>query len=93
MMPARLLTLALVLVVAPAIACGSRGKGADFATLTLDEVEAMLGKPDVVVVDANERDLYEKHHLPGARFAGSKLASVLPEDKETRLVFYCTSPK
>jgi rhodanese-related sulfurtransferase len=89
----RLLSLSLALALVPALACASAGKGEDFQMVSLDEVEAMLGKTDVVVIDANERDLFEKHHVPGARFAGKKLASVLPEKKDTRLVFYCTNPK
>jgi rhodanese-related sulfurtransferase len=93
-MMTRLLSLALALAVVPAAACGSReGKGEAFAMLSLDEVERMLGQPDVVVIDANERELYDRHHVPGARFAGSSLREVLPEKKDTRLVFYCTNPK
>jgi rhodanese-related sulfurtransferase len=64
-----------------------------FQMIPVDEVERMLGQPDVVVLDANNRDLFEKHHLPGARFITSKtLAEALPKDKAARLVFYCASP-
>ncbi len=55
----------------------------------------MLGRSDSRVYDANPRDVYEKHHLPGAVFIGHEkdLAQYLPADKSTRLVFYCAGPK
>ena len=68
-----------------AVACGSRDKdtGEPFRTASIAEVEAMLGAPDVAIVDANVRDLFERHHLPGARFAGSgPIAGVLPADRD-----------
>jgi hypothetical protein len=47
-----------------------------------------------VIVDANVRELFERHHLPGARFAGSeRVAAVLPQDHGARLVFYCSGPR
>lgn len=65
-----------------------------FQMVSLDEVERMLSAPDVAVYDANQRDVYEKHHLPGARFVDRGFgASALPADKATRLVFYCAGPK
>jgi rhodanese-related sulfurtransferase len=61
---------------------------------SLDEVQALLGKPGVVVVDANVRSLYERYHLPGARHAASApLASLLPADRGATVVFYCSGPK
>lgn len=64
-----------------------------FALVSMDEVERMLGKPDVVVVDANPEDVYREHHLPGARWWRSRpLAQLLPADRERRVVFYCASP-
>jgi rhodanese-related sulfurtransferase len=79
---------ALALGAAPAF-------GADgFKEVRVDEVEKMLGRPDVKVFDANPPDLWEKSHLPGAVFIGDKkLASLLPADKTTKLVFYCAGPK
>ncbi len=75
------------------VACGARRSGEPFALIGMDEVQGMLSRPDVAIIDANTRELYVKHHLPGARFfeAGS-LAKVLPADRSTRLVFYCASP-
>jgi rhodanese-related sulfurtransferase len=54
----------------------------------------MIGQPGVKVYDANPPDLWQKNHIPGATFIGEqKLASVLPADKATKLIFYCAGPK
>jgi rhodanese-related sulfurtransferase len=65
-----------------------------FGMLTVDQVEKLLGQPNVVVVDANHEDLYRKSHLPGAVLMKEKepLAKILPPDKGRTLVFYCASP-
>jgi rhodanese-related sulfurtransferase len=76
-----------------AVGCAHRGGSEPFALVSLDAVEAMLGKPNVVVVDANTRETFEKHHLPGARYwRSAPLAQLLPSDKAAQLVFYCASP-
>jgi rhodanese-related sulfurtransferase len=65
----------------------------DLAMLSVADVEKMLGASDVRVYDANTREVYEKGHLPGATFVDSKsLLASLPQDKTTRLVFYCKNP-
>ena len=50
--------------------------------------------PKVAIVDANTRETFGGGHLPGARWyrEGPSLAAVLPADKATRLVFYCSGP-
>lgn len=64
-----------------------------FQLVSLDQVEQMLGKPDVFIVDANPRDVYRKNHVPGARWwRAQPLAQLLPAQKDRRLVFYCASP-
>jgi rhodanese-related sulfurtransferase len=66
----------------------------DLPMLTVDEVEKLLGQPGVKIFDVNVPELWEKHHLPGSIFIGEKkLATLLPADKETKLVFYCSGPK
>ena len=91
--PKRLAT-ALVLAAALGGACATKHASEPFTLATLDEVERMLGDPRVAIVDANTRETFEAGHLPGARWyrSGPSLASVLPADKATRLVFYCASP-
>lgn len=64
-----------------------------YAVISAGEVEQMLGAPDVKIYDVNVDELWEKHHLPGALHLGKDLASQLPADKSTRLVFYCSGPK
>jgi rhodanese-related sulfurtransferase len=89
--PARAAALAAGLLAA--VACSGRAAGEPFAMASMDEVQAMLGKPDVAVVDANPPDVFEKNHLPGARlYKSAALTQLLPADKDARLVFYCASP-
>jgi rhodanese-related sulfurtransferase len=64
-----------------------------FALVAMDEVERMVGKPDVFIVDANPEDVFRKNHLPGAQWYRSKpFAQLLPAQKDQRLVFYCANP-
>jgi hypothetical protein len=83
--------LAAVAILSPA----SNPAADPYAELAPDAVEKMLGAADARIYDANPRDVYEQHHLPGAVFIGHEkdLARHLPADKATRLVFYCAGPK
>ena len=93
--PARAAALGLALAAGllAAVACAGRAGGEPFALATMDDVQALLGKPDVTVVDANPPDVFAKNHLPGARlYKSAALAELLPADKDARLVFYCASP-
>ena len=66
----------------------------EFTLMPMDEVEKRLGQPGFAVFDANVPEIWEKHHLPGAvHVVGRELATLLPADKSTHLVFYCTNPK
>jgi rhodanese-related sulfurtransferase len=83
-------SLALVTL---ALAWGPPTRADDFSMVSVDEVEKLLGAPDVKVFDANTRETFQSGHLPGATFVESKtLASALPHDKSARLVFYCKNP-
>ena len=85
-------TLALAAALAGAIACAA-DKKEPFGMLSMDDVEKMLGQPNVLVVDANNDDVYRKNHLPGAVWwKSASLAQLLPADKGRTLVFYCASP-
>ena len=85
---------ALGLAALCALALAAPARADDFKTLSVDEVQRMLGRQDVKVFDANPPDLWQKHHLPGATFIGDKkLATLLPPDKGAKLVFYCAGPK
>ena len=50
---------------------------------------------DVVLLDANGTDSWQKGHIPGAidfQSEKDKLASVLPKDKNALIVAYCACP-
>ncbi len=65
---------------------------AGFQEVSPDQVEKMLGAPDVRVYDINDASMFAKYHVPGAiHVGGKKLESLLPSDKTTRLVFYCSN--
>jgi hypothetical protein len=80
---------ALALLAAPP----ARAADDPFELASVDEVSKMLGAADVKVFDANPRDVFEQHRLPGAIFVEKPLAKLLPKDQGTRLVFYCRNPK
>jgi len=81
---------AAAVLASPLAACATDG----FGTISTDEVEKLLGAPDVKVFDVNVDELWQMHHLPGAVHVGERdLATLLPKDKTTRLVFYCSGPK
>ncbi len=70
---------------------------AAFTDLSPEQVDALLAEKDCVPVDANDADTRAKYGvLPGAVQLSSYAdfqASELPEDKATKLVFYCGGHK
>ena len=75
------------------VACAGERKGEPFSLVSMDEVERMLGQPDVFAVDANPDDVFRRNHVPGARWwRSAPLAQLLPAERDRRLVFYCASP-
>jgi len=69
-----------------------------FGRLTVDELTARMsdakaGKGKLAIFDNNQREDFDKGHIPGARWVDFKdvKASDLPADKDTPLVFYCSS--
>ena len=76
-----------------AVAACAEKRSEPYGLLTMDEVEKLIGRPGVVLVDANPDDVYRKNHLPGAIWwQSAPLAQLLPADKSETLVFYCASP-
>ena len=61
--------------------------------LTLDEVEARMHLPNVYLFDANPREMYDRNHLPGAKWVqwNGVTSEDLPADRAASLVFYCAN--
>ncbi len=90
--PRPVLQLAAAAALAVLLAAPLRSAAA-VGAVTPDQVEKMLSAPDVRVFDANTDDVFRANHVPGAVHIGDRdLAQLLPANKDTRLVFYCTSP-
>jgi rhodanese-related sulfurtransferase len=89
-------TLRAAAMVAAALfaGCATNRSAEPFTMVSVDDVARMLGDPRVAIVDANPPEVFQEGHLPGARWyrSGPTLASVLPDDHSTRLVFYCAAP-
>lgn len=68
----------------------------EFQDITIKELKAEIAAGKVTLLDANGTESWEEGHIPGAinfEAAESKLASVLPKDKNTLIVAYCGNPK
>ena len=80
-------------IILAAAACAGERKAEPFTLVSVDDVERMIGRPDVFVVDANPEDVFQQNHVPGARWwRSAPLAQLLPAQKDRSLVFYCASP-
>lgn len=105
---AGLLVTALVGCSAPMVAPPSEAKASveqaqsNYYTKLVDfdfmkELVSIPPKAGVVIVDARPGRLYDPGHIPGAISIPDsqfdKLASKLPADKNTALLFYCEGPK
>jgi rhodanese-related sulfurtransferase len=82
---------ALLALARPASAAESQ----PFGSLTVDQVADLVAKKDASVYDNNPREMYEKGHVPSAKWVDFKdvTASDLPQDKDRTLVFYCANEK
>ena len=86
----RVLAVLLAAIAVLGLAGPARAEEEPFGRLSVDEVEALLGKPDVRIVDVNGADVFLKGHVPGAtRSELGEVVARLPADKTLRLVFYC----
>jgi hypothetical protein len=101
------LSALLLIAAAGAFGCAKSGhdaakesasEGEAFGRMSVDELaakmeEAKSGKLKLLVVDNNQRDVFQKGHIPTAKWVkfDAVKASDLPADKETTLVFYCAN--
>jgi len=69
-------------------------KDEGFGDLTVDQVASLIAKKDADVFDNNGKDVYEKGHVPGAKWVAFNAVkeSDLPKEKTRKLVFYCANP-
>ena len=69
------------------------GKDEGFGDLTVDQVADLIAKKDADVFDNNGKDVYEKGHVPTARWVAFNAVkeSDLPKDKSRKLIFYCAN--
>lgn len=94
---------ACVLAISAATGCskGEEAKSTEkaeqqFATMTMDEVEAAINANQATAVDCNgDRTRKKSGILPGAIMVTDEEeygASELPADKSRKLIFYCADP-
>jgi len=81
-----------------ALLVGAAARAADkeeLAILTVDQVAEHVAKGDASVFDNNPKDMWEKGHVPTAKWVDFKnvQASDLPQDKDRTLIFYCANEK
>jgi len=68
----------------------------EFPDISISEVKALTESKKAVIIDVNGSDSYKEGHVPGALdfdAVSSKLAKVLPSDKNALIVAYCGGPK
>jgi rhodanese-related sulfurtransferase len=74
---------------------GETEQQAQFAQISVDEVESALNRPEApaAVFDANSPETYAEHHVPGATWVDYDALSAeqLPADRDRQLVFYCAN--
>jgi rhodanese-related sulfurtransferase len=66
---------------------------AHFSQISVAEVESGLAAQNLAVFDANHRETYDEHHVPGATWVDYDEVSAeqLPENHDAHLVFYCAN--
>lgn len=68
----------------------------EFQDITIKDLKTEISAKKVVLLDANGTESWQEGHIPGAidfETAESKLANVLPKDKNALIVAYCGNPK
>ena len=68
-------------------------KDEGYGDLSVDQVADLIAKKDVDVFDNNPKDMFEKGHVPTAKWVAFNdvKQSDLPKDKLRKLVFYCAN--
>jgi rhodanese-related sulfurtransferase len=69
---------------------------ADYPEITIKDLKTAMAEQKVTLLDANGTESYQKGHIPGAvdyTAVETKLAKVLPKDKNALVVAYCGGPK
>jgi hypothetical protein len=74
----------------------SAEKAGEFPNMSIDDVEKGLAAKQLAVIDCNGDKTRKKYGVvPGAILVADEeafVASELPADKATKLVFYCSGP-
>jgi len=68
----------------------------DFPDISIKALNSAIKSKQVVILDANGTESWEKGHIPGAiNFDAKKddLDDLLPANKDTLIVAYCGGPK
>jgi rhodanese-related sulfurtransferase len=86
-----LLAAAVLLFAGVARADTAQDEG--FGDLTVDQVADLIARKDVDVFDNNNKDVFDKGHVPTAKWVAFNEVkeSDLPKDKLRKLVFYCAN--
>jgi rhodanese-related sulfurtransferase len=86
----KIITLIAISMIAVATHAG------EFPDISVNEVKALAETKKAVILDVNGTDSFKEGHVPGALdYAAIKtrLADVLPKDKNTPIVAYCGGPR
>jgi len=63
--------------------------------ISLDDLKTAIATEQIFLIDVNGSSAYAKGHIPGAidfEAHQATLAELLPEDKSTLIVAYCSGP-
>jgi rhodanese-related sulfurtransferase len=84
------LALGAALLLTPVARAGETEKE-PFGRLSVDEVSSLISAKGASIFDNNGKARFEKGHVPTAVWVSPSAinASVLPSDKDRKLVFYC----
>jgi len=67
-----------------------------YPDITIPELKSAMTAKTVTIIDVNGSESWQKGHIPGAinfDATGSKLATLLPQDKNALVVAYCGGPQ